>query len=262
MRSLFLQVGRGDADQSARASRSGYGCRCRPCVAIALVVMVLLAFLAMANGFQRTIEGSGADDIGSCLRGGSQAEVNSDHHARAGAAHRGRRPASRAGRTASRWSRRSSIWWSTASSAPPAPRPTCRCAASASRARRCARASPSRRAACSTAAANEIVIGKGLAQRVHRARDRQHRRLRHHALDRGRRLRSRRQRVRIGDLGRPAGGAEPVQPQQLFSDRAGAAREPRRARTLKGYNDGDRASSSTSSPKTPISPTSRRRPPT
>src|SRR5215831_4823280 len=46
-------------------------------VAVALVVMVLLAFLAMANGFQRTIAGSGADDIGIVMRAGSQAEVNS-----------------------------------------------------------------------------------------------------------------------------------------------------------------------------------------
>jgi putative ABC transport system permease protein len=46
-------------------------------VAVALVVMVLLAFLAMANGFQRTIAGSGSDDIGIVLRGGSTAEINS-----------------------------------------------------------------------------------------------------------------------------------------------------------------------------------------
>jgi putative ABC transport system permease protein len=46
-------------------------------VAIVLVVMVLLAFLAMANGFQRTIAGSGSTDIGIVLRGGSQAEINS-----------------------------------------------------------------------------------------------------------------------------------------------------------------------------------------
>jgi putative ABC transport system permease protein len=46
-------------------------------VAVALVVMVLLAFLAMANGFQRTIAGSGADDIGIVMRAGSQAEINS-----------------------------------------------------------------------------------------------------------------------------------------------------------------------------------------
>src|SRR5215813_97144 len=46
-------------------------------VATALVVMVLLAFLAMANGFQRTIAGSGSEDIGIVLRSGSQAEINS-----------------------------------------------------------------------------------------------------------------------------------------------------------------------------------------
>ena len=46
-------------------------------VAIAPVVVVLLAFLAMANGFQRTIAGSGADDIAIVMRAGSQAEINS-----------------------------------------------------------------------------------------------------------------------------------------------------------------------------------------
>jgi putative ABC transport system permease protein len=46
-------------------------------VAVALVVMVLLAFLAMANGFARTIAGSGAEDVAIILRGGSQSEINS-----------------------------------------------------------------------------------------------------------------------------------------------------------------------------------------
>jgi putative ABC transport system permease protein len=46
-------------------------------IAIALVVIVLLAFLAMANGFQRTIAGAGTDDIAIVLRAGSQAEINS-----------------------------------------------------------------------------------------------------------------------------------------------------------------------------------------
>jgi putative ABC transport system permease protein len=46
-------------------------------VAIALVVVVLLAFLAMANGFQKTIAGSGSNDIAIVLRAGSQAEINS-----------------------------------------------------------------------------------------------------------------------------------------------------------------------------------------
>src|ERR1700726_4315813 len=46
-------------------------------VAVRLVVMVLLSFLAMANGFKRTIEGSGAADVAVVLRGGSQSELNS-----------------------------------------------------------------------------------------------------------------------------------------------------------------------------------------
>ena len=46
-------------------------------VAIALVVMVLLSFLAMANGFKRTLASSGADDVAIVLRAGSQAEINS-----------------------------------------------------------------------------------------------------------------------------------------------------------------------------------------
>lgn len=46
-------------------------------LSIALVVGVLLGFLAMANGFQKTINGTGADDVAVILRGGSQAELNS-----------------------------------------------------------------------------------------------------------------------------------------------------------------------------------------
>src|SRR5258708_29297538 len=41
-------------------------------VAIGLVVTVLLAFLAMGNCFQRTIAGSGANDIAVILRSGSR----------------------------------------------------------------------------------------------------------------------------------------------------------------------------------------------
>src|SRR5579864_8815018 len=46
-------------------------------VAIALVVVVLLAFLAMANGFRHTLSGSVSDDIAVILRGGSESEINS-----------------------------------------------------------------------------------------------------------------------------------------------------------------------------------------
>ncbi|MBL4597184.1 MAG: ABC transporter permease, partial [Robiginitomaculum sp.] len=46
-------------------------------LSIALVVGVLLAFGAMANGFQATLAGSGSDDIAVVLRKGAQAELNS-----------------------------------------------------------------------------------------------------------------------------------------------------------------------------------------
>jgi putative ABC transport system permease protein len=47
-------------------------------VAIALVVAVLLAFLAMANGFKATIQGAGSADIAIIMRPGSDAEINSN----------------------------------------------------------------------------------------------------------------------------------------------------------------------------------------
>ncbi|TWB12418.1 putative ABC transport system permease protein [Nitrospirillum amazonense] len=46
-------------------------------VAVTLVVTVLLAFLAMGEGFQKTIRGSGAADVALFLRAGAQAEANS-----------------------------------------------------------------------------------------------------------------------------------------------------------------------------------------
>ena len=46
-------------------------------VAVGLVVTVLLAFLAMANGFRRTIADSGAEDVAVVLRSGSLSEINS-----------------------------------------------------------------------------------------------------------------------------------------------------------------------------------------
>lgn len=45
--------------------------------AVALVVAVLLGFLAMGNGFQKTISGTGSQDTAIVLREGSQAELNS-----------------------------------------------------------------------------------------------------------------------------------------------------------------------------------------
>jgi putative ABC transport system permease protein len=46
-------------------------------IAIGLVVMVLLSFLAMANGFERTIAGSGSADVAVLLRAGADTELNS-----------------------------------------------------------------------------------------------------------------------------------------------------------------------------------------
>jgi putative ABC transport system permease protein len=46
-------------------------------VAIALVVAVLLAFLAMSNGFRQAQSSAGADDIAIVMRDGAQTEINS-----------------------------------------------------------------------------------------------------------------------------------------------------------------------------------------
>lgn len=46
-------------------------------LAVAIVVTVLLAFMAMGEGFIKTMESSGSDDVAIMLRGGSDAELNS-----------------------------------------------------------------------------------------------------------------------------------------------------------------------------------------
>ncbi len=76
MRSLWLQVAAVTAINLKSIGQRRW-LSLSTVIAIALVVIVLLAFLAMANGFQRTIAGSGADDIAIVLRAGSQAEINS-----------------------------------------------------------------------------------------------------------------------------------------------------------------------------------------
>lgn len=76
MRSLWLQVAAVTAINLKSIAQRRW-LSLSTVIAIALVVVVLLAFLAMANGFQRTISGSGADDIAIVLRAGSQAEINS-----------------------------------------------------------------------------------------------------------------------------------------------------------------------------------------
>ena len=47
-------------------------------VSVALVVAVLLGFLSLANGFNQTLKGSGAEDVAIVLRDGSGAEINSN----------------------------------------------------------------------------------------------------------------------------------------------------------------------------------------
>src|SRR6478736_2284627 len=76
MRSLWLQVAAVTAINLKSISQRRW-LSLSTVIAIALVVIVLLAFLAMANGFQRTIAAAGADDIAIVLRAGSQAEINS-----------------------------------------------------------------------------------------------------------------------------------------------------------------------------------------
>ncbi|MGJ3232837.1 MAG: ABC transporter permease [Oceanicaulis sp.] len=46
-------------------------------LSVALVVGVLLGFLAMANGFRATVNGTGSDDVAVILGSGAQAELNS-----------------------------------------------------------------------------------------------------------------------------------------------------------------------------------------
>ena len=80
MRSLLLQVAAVTAINVKSISQRLW-LSLSTVVAVALVVMVLLAFLAMANGFSRTIAGSGADDVAIVLRGGSQAESTASSRA-------------------------------------------------------------------------------------------------------------------------------------------------------------------------------------
>ncbi len=46
-------------------------------IAIAVVVAVLLAFLAIGDGFRNTVQGTGSDKLAVMIRSGSQAELNS-----------------------------------------------------------------------------------------------------------------------------------------------------------------------------------------
>ena len=122
-------------------------------VGIAGVVGVLVAMLAMGEGFEATLKQTGSDDTAIILRGGSQAETNSvitrdqvPLIAHAGR-HRARTP------TASRsLSPELSQVVNLPTARPTATTPTCSCAASARRPGRCVRRSRSSKAASSTPA--------------------------------------------------------------------------------------------------------------
>src|SRR4029077_6190766 len=76
MRSLLLQVAAGTMINIKSIPRR-FWLSLSTVISIALVVVVLLAFLAMANGFKRTLSGTGSEDIAVVLRGGSRSEINS-----------------------------------------------------------------------------------------------------------------------------------------------------------------------------------------
>ena len=76
MRSLFLQIA-AVTTINIKSIPQRFWLSLSTIVAVALVVMVLLSFLAMAYGFQRTLKIAGAPDIAIVLRGGSQTEINS-----------------------------------------------------------------------------------------------------------------------------------------------------------------------------------------
>jgi putative ABC transport system permease protein len=76
MRSLFRQIVAVTAINVKSISQR-FWLSLSTVVAIALVVVVLLAFLAMGNGFRFAIASAGSDDVAVILRGGSQAEIYS-----------------------------------------------------------------------------------------------------------------------------------------------------------------------------------------
>ena len=110
---------------------------------------------------------------------------------------------------------------------------------------------------------NELVVGKGDTAANSRVRARQHGRFRRlDALDRGRRVRCRRQRVRIGNLGRPPVVQSLFKRLNSFQTHARAAGEPGGARGARRATSRTiRGSSSTPNRRLRTSPTRPRSPP-
>jgi putative ABC transport system permease protein len=76
MRSLLLQITALTA-MNLKSLPKRFWLSLSTVIAVTLVVVVLLAFLAMRNGFQHTLASAGADDVAMILRAGSQSEVAS-----------------------------------------------------------------------------------------------------------------------------------------------------------------------------------------
>jgi putative ABC transport system permease protein len=76
MPSLFNQIGAVTA-LNVRSIPQRAAMSIASVVAVALTIAVLLFFLALANGLNKTVEGSGAEDVAIVIREGSNAELNS-----------------------------------------------------------------------------------------------------------------------------------------------------------------------------------------
>ncbi|MBI1206718.1 MAG: FtsX-like permease family protein [Azospirillum sp.] len=76
MRSLLLQIA-ATIKINLKSLPQRFWLSLSTVVAVGLVVVVLLSFLAMANGFRQAVKGSGSEDIAIVLRGGSRSELNS-----------------------------------------------------------------------------------------------------------------------------------------------------------------------------------------
>lgn len=76
MYSLFLQI-IAITRMNIRSIPQRFWMSLSTIVAVALTVGVLLAFLAMGNGFRQTLNNAGAEDVAIILRSGAEAELNS-----------------------------------------------------------------------------------------------------------------------------------------------------------------------------------------
>ena len=182
-------------------------------VGIAGVVIVLVSVLSIAQGFAAAMEHSGSTVRALVMRSGADSEMTSglgatrSGHHQAGARTAARRPdADRVGRAL----RRSST---SRRSAPTRP-PTCRCAASSRRPRRCAKNSRSSKGRMFEFGTNEVVVGRGAKRQLPGPDRRQHHSIRPEHLEGGRHVRNRRQRRRDGDLVRLARAAGRLSPRQ------------------------------------------------